>query len=170
MRIKFFKMYGWIKMCDVESDVGKDTIKILIDLSGMEFDNIKDAPHISGYNIGDKMELIFTYGLSSIEMREGSHFELFTTRKVEMIAEDKFKIDPKTDDEFCNGCRFLSIGEDVQDEIFKLRGKKPDHYCNLYLSRVYHEAVKMPHPQHIYRCSRCKKDGNDIYTRIKKGE
>ena len=58
----------------------------------------------------------------------------------------------------CNNCEYLNITEQKQNEIFKLTGNKPNHICNKYQTRVYHNtfSFKFPHNK-IYPCEQCEK-------------
>lgn len=62
----------------------------------------------------------------------------------------------------CNDCEYLNITEEEQDEIFKKTGKKPNHICEKYNKRVYHEIFSWKFPHHkIYPCIECKEEKNN---------
>lgn len=166
--IKFKNLGDWMRRCNTNTDKGKDAIQILVALSSMEIP-LDELPYIlQTLQLRDGWWLYFENGSVTIEMYEGIHFEIKDEQKVVAVLDNKFQIQSKRDGDFCNGCRFLFPNETVQDEIKKLTGKIVYNHCNLYKCRVDHEAVKMPHPQKIFPCSRCIQDGKTIYTRITK--
>ena len=57
----------------------------------------------------------------------------------------------------CDGCKHLNHDEEVQDKYFKELGERPEHYCNLWITQLFHPAKNI---KYIARCSACTVHGD----------